>query len=359
MSANRHTLEDAKIPPNSKVFSEPFAGLHIFSLIEFHSGYNQKMLHEDSRDYMAFQTMQGMYWPTRLVQGATNLRLAFVKVSRKILNAHLGSIAEIFVHDVGVGGPKTRYGEEEVEGLPGVRRCILEHLQNRDDVLADVERAGATISGEKSDWCWNVVKIVGFVCWEAGRWPQASKVGKVWNWPRCINCPECRAFSGLCTYYRILIREYAIVPGPLSRILWEDVEFQWETEETQAMAILKEALCNSLALKTLDISDGAGQIIMGVDASLGGWGAILQQEDENKDRHPCRYGSGLWNTAETRYDPGKREFGGLMRAHEMCLNYVYGVRFPVETDANTLVYQLLLPANDLPGALVTCWIASI
>jgi hypothetical protein len=88
---------------------------------------------------MAFQTTQGLYRPTRLVQGATNSVSAFVRVALKILNAHLGSIAEILIDDVGVKGPKSRYGEEEVEGLPGVRRFVMEHLQNLDNVLADVE----------------------------------------------------------------------------------------------------------------------------------------------------------------------------------------------------------------------------
>jgi len=300
-----------------------------------------------------------LYRPSRLLQGATNWVSAFVRVFRKILNAHLGSIAEIFVDDVGVKGPNSRYGEEEVEGLPGVRRVVMEHLQNLDNVLADVGRAGATISGEKSDWWWNGVKIVRCFCGEAGRWPQASKVDKLWNWPRCENRTECMAFLILCIYYRIWIPEYAIVAGPLFRILRKDVEFQWETEEKQAMAILKEALYNAPGLKTLDVSDGAGQIVVGVDASLEGCGAIFQQEDENKDRHPCRYGSGLWNNAEKRYHAGKRECRGLMKALKKFRNYIDGVRFLVETDANTLVHQLNLPANDLPGALVTRWIAWI
>ena len=34
------------------------------------------------------------------------------------------------------------------------------------------------------------------------------------------------------------------------------------------MAILKEAPSNAPALKTLDVSDGAGQLVVGVDASL-------------------------------------------------------------------------------------------
>jgi hypothetical protein len=119
-------------------------------------------------------------------------------------------------------------------------------------------------------------------------------------------------------------------------MLRKDVEFQWETEEKKAMAIM-----------------------IGVDASLEGCGAILQQEDENMDRHPCRYECGLWNNAERRYDAGKCECRGLMKALKKFRNYVYGVRFLVETDANPLVHQLHLPANDLPGALVTQWIAWI
>jgi len=173
------------------------------------------MLHEDSRDYMAFQTTQGMYRPSRLVQGATNSVAAFVRISRTILNSHLRSITEIFVENVGVKCPQRRCGEQEVDGLPAVRRFVMEQLQNLDKVPFDVERAGDTIAAEKSDWCWNGVKIVGCVCGDARRWQQPSKVDKVKNWPRCDNRTECKAFSGLFTYYQIWIHESAIVAGPL------------------------------------------------------------------------------------------------------------------------------------------------
>jgi hypothetical protein len=52
------------------------------------------------------------------------------------------------------------------------------------------------------------------------------------------------------------------------------------------MAMLKKALCNAPALKTKGICDGSLQIVVGVDVSLEGWGAILQQEDKNRDPHP-------------------------------------------------------------------------
>lgn len=48
-----------------------------------------------------------------------------------------------------------------------------------------------------------------------------------------------------------------------------------------------------------------------------------------------------------------------MKAPMKFCNYVYGVRSLVETSANTLVYQLNFPTNDLPEELVTCWIVWI
>ena len=125
------------------------------------------------------------------------------------------------------------------------------------------------------------------------------------------------------------------------------------------IAIVKKALWNSSASKMLDLSVGAWGIVLGVKASFEGWGVIFQQEDHNMERHPCRNDSGQWTEAGMRYDAGKRECHGLLQALKKFHNYVYGVRFLVETDANTLVHRLNLHTNDLPGAPVTRWIVRI
>lgn len=57
---------------------------------------------------------------------------------------------------------------------------------------------------------------------------------------------------------------------------------------------LKKALISAPALVTLDYSDDGGPIILVVDASLRGWGAVLMQiEKGTKKRHPVRYESGV------------------------------------------------------------------
>src|SRR5689334_20392893 len=102
------------------------------------------------------------------------------------------------------------------------------------------------------------------------------------------------------------------------------------------MRTLKKALCSAPALITIDYSLGAGEIILAVDTSKEGWGAILMQIIGGK-RHPSRYESGVWNAVEKRYDAGKREYRGLAKALKKFRHYLYGVRFTVEIDPKTLV----------------------
>ena len=83
------------------------------------------------------------------------------------------------------------------------------------------------------------------------------------------------------------------------------------------------------------------------------------QLDTQGKRHPSWYKSGLWNQAEKNYNATKRECRGVLKALRKVRYWLYGVHFVLETDANVLVAQLNRSATDLPGALVTRWIAYI
>lgn len=65
------------------------------------------------------------------------------------------------------------------------------------------------------------------------------------------------------------------------------------------------------------------------------------------------------NETEKRYDAGKCECCGLMKGLPKIRNYVYGVRFLIDPDGNTFAHQLYLPTNEVPGAVVTRWMAWI
>ena len=203
MNINRVTIKDANLPPNPDEFAEEFAGMAIGSYIDLFSGYDQLPLDKKSRDMTAISTPLGLLRQTTLLQGATNSVAQFVRVVSLILRELIPDIALPYVDDIGVKGPKSRYNDEEVPELPGVRRFVFEHLQNLDRVLAELERAGTTISAEKSHFCSAGMKIVGFVCDYEGRHPDQGKVSKILLWPDCRNVSDARAFMSVCVYYRI------------------------------------------------------------------------------------------------------------------------------------------------------------
>lgn len=358
MSINAVTVRDANLPPVADEFAEEFAGMTVTSLIDFFSGYDQVGLATECRDLTGFMTPLGLLRQTTLPQGGTNSVAQFVRVVVKILEDHIPSRCLPFLDDIGVKGPRTTYDNEEV--MPGVRRYILEHLINLDRVLADLERAGCTISGEKSQFCKSGIKIVGFVCDAEGRHPQSSKIEKIVNWPSCRNTTEVKGFLGICVYYRIWVEWFAQKSGPLYRLLRSDVDWRWGEEEEEAMCVLKEALTTAPALVSIDYSNENGVVILAVDASMRGWGAVLMWTLKGqKGRHPVRYESGLWSVTEQGYDALKRECRGLLKALKKFRWWLYGIHFVLETDANTLVAQLNRSAADLPGALVTRWLAWI
>ncbi|CAL3966159.1 unnamed protein product [Diplocarpon coronariae] len=127
------------------------------SLIDFFSGYDQFILDVKSRDMTAIQTPLGLLRMTRLPQGATNSIAQFVRVIYKILVDCIPNIALPYIDDVGVKGSRSFYNHKEV--LPGIRRFIMEHIQNLDQVLVRFERAGATV-GPKSQYCLPSMEIV-------------------------------------------------------------------------------------------------------------------------------------------------------------------------------------------------------
>ena len=78
--------------------------------------------------------------------------------------------------------------------------------------------------------------------------------------------------------------------------------FKWWPEQEKAMRDLKHALVSPPVLLpivcTTEPGKKPGRIVLGVDASLLGYKAILRQEGENGRRHSARYESGLWTDTE-------------------------------------------------------------
>jgi hypothetical protein len=355
---NAVTRRDANLPPSVDEFAEEFAGCYIASLVDLYSGYDQMLLHPKCRDLTAFFTPLGLLRNTTLPQGATNSVAQFVRIMSLILEDINPEMAKPFVDDVGVKGPYTDYDGEEA--LPGIRRFILEHIQNLDKTLERIERAGASI-GAKSQFCKDGLNVVGFVCNSRGREPSADKVIRIMNWNIPENVKEAKGFLGLCVYFRIWVKDFGLIADPIYSLFKKGVKWHWDPDvQGKAMKTLQQAMVTAPVLIKIDYSPEAGEIVVGVDASLEGYGGYLGQRDIKTGKvRPARYESGVWSQAERKYDATKRECRGVLKILKKLQVWLIGCHFVLETDANVLVAQLNRAATDHPGALITRWLAWI
>ena len=68
-------------------------------------------------------------------------------------------------------GDETKEGDEDgdyEEVLPGLRKYVMEAIVLLDEILADIERSGGTISEEKSEFLKDGIKMVAFICGSKG-----------------------------------------------------------------------------------------------------------------------------------------------------------------------------------------------
>ena len=163
---NAVSIRDASLPPAVEEFSERFAGYPVVSLADLFSGYDQCSLDPVSRDITAFHAPLGLIRMTTLPMGYTNAVQVFDRVLREVLQHQiLSGRCEPFIDDV-AAKPRSRSTypdanrKPKMYTTPGVRLYIFEAIQSLEEVLADIERVGRTISGFKSAFVCEGLKIV-------------------------------------------------------------------------------------------------------------------------------------------------------------------------------------------------------
>lgn len=116
---NRVTVRDAGLPPRTDDFAESFVGHVIYSLADLFSGYDGRRLGVKSRPLTTFSSLIGPHRSCVLPQGVTNSLPEFQRCTTHTLQEEIPKNGGVFVDDVGLKGPTTTYGDEEI--APGIR----------------------------------------------------------------------------------------------------------------------------------------------------------------------------------------------------------------------------------------------
>jgi hypothetical protein len=360
---NKVTVRDAGMVPILDDFVEGFAGRQCYTVFDLYWGFDARRMESESRDMTAFMTPLGLLRITSMPTGFTNSPAEFQKCMVFILHDEIPHVANIFIDDLPIKGPRTQYldvdgNPETIEENSQIRRFIWEHAQDVHRIMHRIKCAGGTFSGTKTQICRPEVLIVGQRCNPEGRVPDIKKTSAILDWPPLATPQEVRRFLGLCGTVRIWILNYSAIIRPLTELYRKTIEFAWDARRQEAFQRIKELVASAPALRPIDY-ESFQPVILSVDSSREATGMILAQDDEEGKRRPARYGSVPMSERESRYSQPKLELFGLYRALRCWRLYIIGVKkFHVEVDAKFI--QGILNNPDLqPDAAVNRWIQGI
>ncbi|OMJ18039.1 Retrovirus-related Pol polyprotein from transposon, partial [Smittium culicis] len=257
----------------------------------------------------------------------------------------------IFIDDGCIKDAKTG-GDELI--LPGIRKFVYDHIYEVSEVLKTMISSGLTVNGDKCRFGVQSAKLVGFLCNKEGRLPLSEKTEIIKQFPVPKNLKQLRGFLGMCGFYRLWIDNFSTIAEPLFRLTKKESKFIMK-EQLKAMETLKAKLISPPVLRPPEYGGNSGKIYLTVDASPVGAGAVLSQEDENGIRYACRYESYTFNERERKYPQVKRELLGLKVMVKKSKEYLYGIKFTLETDAKPLLS--MINKIDLPNDVAARWVS--
>jgi hypothetical protein len=125
--------------------------------------------------------------------------------------------------NINIKGPKTIYNNKEI--IFGIRRYILKYIIWINRVLVNLERVRCTISEIKSQFYMPKLRIIKFICDTLRRHFNISKIIKIIKWFFPNNVIEVRAFIKVTVYYKIFIKNFAIVAAPIYFLIKKGIRF--------------------------------------------------------------------------------------------------------------------------------------
>lgn len=367
---NAVTVRDASLPPNINDFAESFIGHSIYFAGDMYSGFDARILAVNSRPLGTFHSPDGPKQQTTLIQGYTNSIQEFSRCTDHVLKRiKAAGIADNFIDDCGVTGPRSRYDDEPIPQNPAIRRFVFEFALRLDKFLAALIAAGVTVSALKSVLACSQLSIVGSIVCQDGWKIGPNLVDKVQRWPVPRDIHEVRMFLGLAGGARRWILNYSRIAWPLTALLsCKPEDFKITAAVEDAVAELKHRLTTAPVLVRVDYtlatsigppprSSDEGMIVVGVDSSWMGAGWVLYQIYENVKR-PTLYGSSTFTAAQQNYGQPKSEVFGTFVALKALRHRVWGVHFRLEHDAVSLAKMLQQP-DDVPNAPMLRWVSWI
>ena len=337
-SANKDTVPDCFPMPRIDELVEMVGRTkpRVFSSLDLMRGYHQVRMAEDSKHKMAFTCHLGLYQYRRMPFGLTNAPATFQRLMFQLFSGSEWTFVFVYLDDILVASSS-----------------VEEHVLHVRKVLQQIREAGLRLKPEKCNFATQKIEYLGHTLIPEGVKPNETNIIAVKEFPRPQSVKEVRTFLGLVNFYRKHVKNMAIICRPLTALTRKDrQQFTWSPECEEAFAKVKQLLVSAPLLHPPNLEK---DFFLWTDASEQGFGAVLEQEDENGIRHPVAYASRPTNSAEMKYAPTELEVAALVYSLEHFQVYLLGNRVTVYTDHQALVSSFIPYLKSQTKGLLARW----
>lgn len=328
VSINKQLVVDQyPLPTITELFSKLCGGKK-FTKLDLSMAYNQFCLDNESQKYTCINTHRGLFAYTRLVFGLTSAPAIFQRAMENLLAGIDGVL--VLLDDVLISGGQ----------------CQTEHLDRLNQVLQRLQDAGLTLQPEKCDFFRDEISYLGYVINKDGLKKSPDKIKAIVDAPVPTNISQLQSFLGLVNYYRCFVPGASCILSPLYELLKKGSKWCWSKREDEVFNKIKTYLASEQVLTHFDVN---AKIILTVDASPSGLGAILSQIDKDGHEKPISFASRTLNNAERRYSQIQKEATAIIFGVRRFHQYLYGRSLPfvLRTDHKPLL-SIFGPHKGIP-----------
>lgn len=293
---------------------DQLSGAKYFSSLDMASGFHQIPIHPESIEKTAFVTPEGQYEYLAMPFGLRNAPSVYQRCITKALH-HLKDKPLIYMDDV------LCYSTDVTEGL-----------KRLDQVLSALSQAGFSFNLRKCQFMKQDIDYLGYSIKSGEIRPNANKIQALVDSPQPKTATQVRQFLGLASYFRKFIPNFSHTAGPLYPLTKLKGPITWTAQHEKIRNYIVSVLTSE---PVLTIFNPDLPVELHTDASSEGYGAILIQRQNNLP-HVVEYFSRRTSEIESRYHSYELETLAVVRAVEHFRHYLYGRRFQVYTDCNSL-----------------------
>ncbi|MCO5612609.1 hypothetical protein L7F22_066878 [Adiantum nelumboides] len=209
-------------------------------------------------------------------------------------------------------------------------RKDIQAAQDRQKRYADKDRSERVFKlGDR------VFFYLGFIISADGISIDPDKIKDIVEWPQPSSVSKVRGFLGITGWYRILVKDYALIAAQFIGFLKKGMRIDWKAEHEASFSKLKEYLVSSSILKLPNFSK---EFEVVTDASGLAMGGVLTQEGR-----PVAYSSRKLRDLERNYPTQDLELLAVIHALKLWRHYLLSSKFQLVTDHKSLKWIFTQP----------------